>query len=161
MRKSTSGFTVIELLIVIVIIAVLAVITVVAYNGIQARASYSAYKNTLKSMQKAIMLYQTDNGYFPRIGTTASCATSNSNPTTWIPDLSPAYISTLPVSPNSTDYYAYCWSANGVDYKIMRIVPGGVSLPQQEINQATTEGILDSVRPTRAWGLWSPGCSGC
>ncbi|QQS70798.1 prepilin-type N-terminal cleavage/methylation domain-containing protein [Candidatus Saccharibacteria bacterium] len=36
MAKSKSGFTIIELVIVIVIIGILATITLVAYNGTQA-----------------------------------------------------------------------------------------------------------------------------
>ncbi|AHB42502.1 hypothetical protein RAAC3_TM7C00001G0658 [Candidatus Saccharibacteria bacterium RAAC3_TM7_1] len=35
MKRPTSAFTLIELLIVIIVIAVLAAITIVAYNGIQ------------------------------------------------------------------------------------------------------------------------------
>ena len=35
MSKSKSGFTIVELLIVIVVIGILAAITIVAYNGIQ------------------------------------------------------------------------------------------------------------------------------
>ena len=34
MKKTSSGFTIVELLIVIVVIAILAAITIVAYNGI-------------------------------------------------------------------------------------------------------------------------------
>jgi prepilin-type N-terminal cleavage/methylation domain-containing protein len=41
-NKQQSGFTIVELLIVIVVIAILAAITVVAYNGIQDRARNSS-----------------------------------------------------------------------------------------------------------------------
>jgi len=40
--QKQSGFTIVELLIVVVVIAILAAITIVAYNGIQNRAKSSA-----------------------------------------------------------------------------------------------------------------------
>jgi len=40
--KNNSGFTIVELLIVIVVIAILAAISIVAYNGIQTRAKTNA-----------------------------------------------------------------------------------------------------------------------
>ena len=44
-----SGFTIVELLIVVVVIAILAAITIVSYNGINKRAEISAIKHELKS----------------------------------------------------------------------------------------------------------------
>ena len=56
-RKKMTGFTIVELLIVIVVVAILASITVVAYNGIQSRAHMSkdvaaatAYANAFKML---------------------------------------------------------------------------------------------------------------
>jgi prepilin-type N-terminal cleavage/methylation domain-containing protein len=62
MRKKThtSGFTIVELLIVIVVIAVLAAITVVAYNGIQERSRASAVSSALNQANKKLSLYQVD-----------------------------------------------------------------------------------------------------
>ena len=37
-RKKQTGFTIVELLIVIVVIGILAAITIVAFNGVQQRA---------------------------------------------------------------------------------------------------------------------------
>lgn len=65
MRKSTSGFTIVELLIVIVIIAVLAAITILAYNGIRVRANTSAVVSDLQSASKKLLLYKIDNGNYP------------------------------------------------------------------------------------------------
>ncbi|RYF29318.1 MAG: prepilin-type N-terminal cleavage/methylation domain-containing protein [Chloroflexi bacterium] len=39
--SSKSGFTIVELLIVIVVIGILAAITIVAFNGVQKRAQQS------------------------------------------------------------------------------------------------------------------------
>jgi len=47
--RRASGFTIVELLIVVVVIAILAAITIVAYNGIANRAKESALKSDLKN----------------------------------------------------------------------------------------------------------------
>lgn len=47
MKKTTSGFTIVELLIVIVVIAILATISIVAYQGIQQRAKTAAYTSAV------------------------------------------------------------------------------------------------------------------
>jgi len=65
MNKRASGFTIVELLIVIVVIAILAAITIVAYNGIQNRANDSAVQSDLARDVKSIELYRVDNGNYP------------------------------------------------------------------------------------------------
>lgn len=70
MSKSTRGFTIVELLIVIVVIAILAAITIVAYNGIQNRAHDTSVKTDLSMIQKKIQLWKVSNaesmpGYIP------------------------------------------------------------------------------------------------
>lgn len=65
MKKSTSGFTIVELLIVIVVIAILATISVVAYNGIQTRANNTQTIDAVGQFVKAYSLYAADNGDYP------------------------------------------------------------------------------------------------
>jgi len=60
-----SGFTIVELLIVIVVIAILAAITIVAYNGIQNRANDTAVKSDLKTIAKKLALYRANNSSYP------------------------------------------------------------------------------------------------
>ena len=67
MRKSTSGFTIVELLIVIVVIAILATITIVAYNGVQTRANNTQTIDAVKQFVKAYHLYAVDNGDYPQL----------------------------------------------------------------------------------------------
>lgn len=61
MKKTTSGFTIVELLIVIVVIAILAAITIVAYNGIQNRAYDSAIQSDLRQTAGRLEAYKIDN----------------------------------------------------------------------------------------------------
>lgn len=57
-----SGFTIVELLIVVVVIAILAAISIVAYTGIQARAYDSKMINGLNQIENALRLYSIDYG---------------------------------------------------------------------------------------------------
>jgi prepilin-type N-terminal cleavage/methylation domain-containing protein len=52
--QKKSGFTIVELLIVVVVIAILAAITIVAFNGIRERASISSFKSELSQAIKKI-----------------------------------------------------------------------------------------------------------
>lgn len=71
-----SGFTIVELLIVIVVIAILAAISIVAYNGIQQRTITSTLQADLSNAVKTLKLYQADYGYFPTsINATTYCPT--------------------------------------------------------------------------------------
>lgn len=62
MKKTMSGFTIVELLIVIVVIAILAAISVVAYSGVQQRAKAASVVSTLKATEKAFRLLAAEQG---------------------------------------------------------------------------------------------------
>ncbi len=62
MNKSGSGFTIVELLIVIVVIAILAAISIVVYSGIRTRAQATAIATDLKATEKALRAYRTVSG---------------------------------------------------------------------------------------------------
>ena len=64
-NTAKSGFTIVELLIVVVVIAILAAITIVSYNGITTKANASAAKSTAATWQKKIELYQAEVGSYP------------------------------------------------------------------------------------------------
>jgi prepilin-type N-terminal cleavage/methylation domain-containing protein len=64
-KQKQSGFTIVELLIVIIVIGILAVIVIVAYNGITKQAYYSRSKSELSSIATAIQLFSAANGRYP------------------------------------------------------------------------------------------------
>lgn len=63
--RSSRGFTIVELLIVIVVIAILAAITVVAFNGVQVRAKESAVISAVRNASGKVQEYEVTNGSYP------------------------------------------------------------------------------------------------
>lgn len=123
-KSNQSGFTIVELLIVIAVIGILAAITIVAYSGIQQRARDSIRANDMATIKTALLLYQTDNG---GVLTTASYGGSGpggwnlSSSSTWLSFLGSTY-GKIPVDPINTGvtdpgqggglaYYYYCYNA--------------------------------------------------
>ena len=64
-----SGFTIVELLIVIIVIAILATLVITAYNGVQTKAKNTKTVSAVGAWAKALRLYQVDNDDFPSIDT--------------------------------------------------------------------------------------------
>lgn len=59
--STVSGFTIVELLIVIVVIGILAAISIVAYNGIQDGARAASVSTALNQASKKIQLWRVNN----------------------------------------------------------------------------------------------------
>jgi general secretion pathway protein G len=157
--KKQTGFTIVELLIVIVVIGILAAITVIAFNSVKERATFSSYKSDLESIDRAINLYYADNAAYPgNLAGGGGCWT-NSGTRNFISGLTPTYLTNLPLTPNAAagNYYAYCFNSGGTEYKLIRLVNGGMTLPAVE---SANNPNIDPVRATRGWGIWSSGGSG-
>ena len=73
--KKQTGFTIVELLIVIVVIGILAAITVVAYNGVQQRARDAKMASTLQSAGKKAQVEFNLTGSYPAASTLGADAT--------------------------------------------------------------------------------------
>lgn len=74
-KQTNTGFTIVELLIVIVVIGILAAITIVAYSGVQTRARNASRVTEAVQTAKLLAAYKAANGAFPTIGSgaPASC----------------------------------------------------------------------------------------
>ena len=64
-KHKQTGFTIVELLIVIVVIGILAAISIVAYNGIQNRAVVASLSSDLDNANKLLRLDQVSGSAFP------------------------------------------------------------------------------------------------
>ena len=153
--QKQKGFTIVELLIVVVVIAILAAITIVSYNGITANAKFSKLKADLSSVNKAILLYHADNGFYPN-STSACvngwCGWDQVTGDAFVPNVSPEYITALPQLPTENvtqDTFLY-HSTSGTSYRLMRYSNG---LPSNELDSPL------AAKPTfeaTGWGYKSP-----
>ncbi len=65
MSRSSRGFTIVELLIVIVVIGILATIAIVAYSGIQQRSKNTKTLALVDQWEKSIRMYQATSNLLP------------------------------------------------------------------------------------------------
>lgn len=173
----SSGFTIVELLIVIVVIAILAAISIVAYRGIQARAEFSVMQSDFETLTKAIELYKINNGTYPNSASCAStggdanyeyrwCGWSQGGNNSFIPGLAPNYISKTPTL-NATrahrDTYLYqsrsadCSLLGVESYQLIRFNDKGLN--SVEMSDSNSMKITDPSYNGYAWGVKSSNCS--
>ncbi|MCA9356996.1 type II secretion system protein [Candidatus Nomurabacteria bacterium] len=72
-----SGFTLIEILVVITIIGILSVVIYANFGGARQVAVNKSFRSELKEMQLAIELYKSQYGKYPNAATGAPCGGSN------------------------------------------------------------------------------------
>lgn len=111
-----TGFTIVELLIVIVVIAILAAITIVAYNGIQARSRDASRDAAANSIKKGLELYRTQNDTYPA---PVGCINAGCNLSNLASYLVPTYVSTIPDDPQApAKPFKYVTDATATGYGI-------------------------------------------
>lgn len=76
LKKRESGFTIVELLIVIVVIGILAALVITTYSGIQAKARNSKRQTDVQSVQTQLEAYFAQAGHYPSL--------TDMNTTSWL-----------------------------------------------------------------------------
>ncbi len=112
-RKS-SGFTIVELLVVIVVIAILAAITIVAYRDISQQAIASSLSSDLDNASKQLKLYQVDNGSYP---TALDCSSSPAISTICLKVSNGTTYTTYQSSSASSQVFCLTATKNGISYR--------------------------------------------
>lgn len=142
-KKYASGFTIVELLIVIVVIGILAAIVIVTYSSIQDRAKNARRQSDIKTVQKVIENYNIQNGEYPKttgnpssnwhavdVRSDDNCQNGSSQPD-WVPNIT----GTLPQSDTNkgVDGLAGCYLyvSDGREYVISAW--NMVSVPQASV----------------------------
>ena len=113
---SQTGFTFVELLVVISIIGLLSSIALIAMNNARVGARDARRQDDSVLIRTALQWYFHENGVYPKQG-----ALGNPNHETDIQGLRgflvPKYVNTIPNDPKSAiSNYQYVWKNNGLDY---------------------------------------------
>ncbi|HEY5695309.1 MAG TPA: type II secretion system protein [Candidatus Saccharimonadales bacterium] len=112
MRKSISGFTIVELIVAITVIGILAAIVIVAYNGFQTRTKAGVIEVGLKDIEKSLRVYGADQKWssWP-LDTAIDPSVPGGTPTIQqlITDL-PNYAQYLKTAPSTSDFPTSAWT---------------------------------------------------
>lgn len=105
--KRHTGFTIVELLIVIVVIGILAAIVIVAFNGVQQRANTAAVKSDLVNIHKKLELFKVDSasGGYP-------------TNTTELGSLNISITKSAYFTPSDRNQFYYCLGPTGQTYGV-------------------------------------------
>jgi prepilin-type N-terminal cleavage/methylation domain-containing protein len=163
--RTSRGFTIVELLIVIVIIAILAAITVVAYNGITGRTRTASAKATASTVLKKAHAYNAEKGSYPAISTDLTTGAQISSTTYYVPSTTATFVAamgtTAPSSPSSLTFYK-CGTGSttamptGAATNITTVT--GVRLDYFDFGASTTASVTAGVVDGGMVGTYNVGC---
>ena len=84
LKSKQSGFTIVELLIVIIVIGILAALVLVTFSGVQQKARNTERTTDAKAIASHLEVYNAQNGRYPQQGDLTDCTNSGANVVTWI-----------------------------------------------------------------------------
>lgn len=109
-----TGFTIVEMIVVVVVIGILASISLVSYTTVQQRARDAQRTTDITEVQKALEKYHAANGTYPSAGTDGV-----GYPLTGLSSaLVPTYLDKIPTAPSGTAYSYVRGTVNADSYGI-------------------------------------------
>jgi general secretion pathway protein G len=121
-----SGFSLIEILIVVTIISLLVSIAAVSYGSFVKQSRDAKRKTDIEQVRAAIEMYKSFNNVYPTPDVSGS---NNGMPfgSGGISDATSTYLSKLPLDPKTSSGYTYFYTTanNNLDYTVCAYLEGG------------------------------------
>jgi general secretion pathway protein G len=123
LRHNASGFTLVEMLLVLVILATLAAIVIPKMAGRSQQAKVTAAQSQVSSIEMALDAFEVDNGYYPKTGGLDDLNNQPANAPSW---KGPYLKKGVPLDPWGNPYtYEYPGKHNPNGYDLMSMGPDG------------------------------------
>lgn len=162
-----SGFTLLELLVVVAIIGLLAAIVLASLNSGRGKSRDAKRASALRELRTAMQLYYDTNRAYPVAaawrGGQGNCWGMVTDD--WIPGLAPNFISKLPLDPKPSNCGSvYLYGGDGKDFKIIAHNPENCEAPiMRGLKDPSRDGgtdpmIVDGANCT-AWAIYSDGAA--
>ena len=126
--KHQKGFTLIEILIVVAVIGMMSAVILVSLAQARLKARDAKRKSELVQLQKAVEIYYNANNGYPStglvwggLGTCPDASKTTSGANSYIPGLTPTYVTLLPTDPKpkTSGCTGYSYKSDGTNYKIV------------------------------------------
>jgi len=145
-KQKNSGFTIVELLVVIVVIGILAAITIVSYTGITTKANTATNQQNANSVASAAETINAEKGSFPAWTTSSSSTISLLN--AGIAKI-PTTITLTSTAATSGSSIGYTKVTNGVcvsywDYSASKAIYVGAGAVTMTITNGQNTGCVSS-----------------
>jgi uncharacterized protein (TIGR02145 family)/prepilin-type N-terminal cleavage/methylation domain-containing protein len=139
--KLNSGFTLIELMVVVLIIVILATLAMVSYTSIRVKSRDTKRVTSINTLQTALNAYYKDHGVFPSIITAGMPLRNSSN--------TKVYLDEIPFNPQPrTDHncnnleYIYKVSSDKQAYSLSACIGADNNTNSNKLIYGTKEGIF-------------------
>jgi prepilin-type N-terminal cleavage/methylation domain-containing protein len=166
-----TGFTLVELMVVVTIIAILSSILFASFGDARAQSRDKARMTALKELQLSIELYKAQNGTYPTqgcgsgtqfAGPGSATDSSFSSCVTYITGLVPDFISVLPADTlyENEANRGFYYRSDGNSYKLMAydvVETLTVTLGDEFARCPSTSGACASGIPANTYAVYSAG----
>lgn len=147
LKRKESGFTIVELLIVIVVIGILAALVVTTFSGIQRKARDSERQTDINAVHSQVEAYYAQNGKYPTLANIQDSSFISGqlkglDPSALKDPKQASTVTTYPVAAAAASIYAYTVTPSGCDntatdctaYVLTATLEGGGTYTKQSLN---------------------------